>query len=176
MTSDNWAWDPESQTVEAGSDGTPEAMLFPERNDSPGNFGTLSIGSHTNSTQHLSAQIRDGLSNSDLEYHGGELKLGDDGTLELGGDTGISDAIKDDLTAIIGQPRMMPVYRRVVGQGNTAVYTIVKFVGIRIMSVQLTGAEKTLIIQPADVVTPGVIPAETDNTSDFVYSPVFLVK
>jgi hypothetical protein len=176
MTSDNWAWDPDSQTVAAGTDDIPEAMLFPERNDSPGNFGTLSIGADSNSTQHLSAQIRDGLSNSDLDYHGGELKLGDDGTLELGGDTGISDAIKDDLTAIIGQPRMMPIYRRVVGQGNTAVYTIVKFVGIRVMAVQLTGADKALIIQPADVVTPGVIPAETDNTSDFVYSPVFLVK
>jgi hypothetical protein len=176
MTSDNWAWDPESQTVAAGADDISEAMLFPERNDSPGNFGTLSIGANTNSTRRISRQIRDGLSYGDLEYYGGELKLGDNGTLELGGDTGISDAIKDDLAAIIGQPRIMPVYRRVVGQGDTAVYTIVKLVGIRVMSVRLTGAEKTLIIQPADVVTPGVIPSETDNTSDFVYSPVFLVK
>jgi hypothetical protein len=151
-------------------------LLYPEEHGTPGNFGTVDIGASSNSTQHLSDQILNGITESDLAYHGGELKLDTNGELALGGDTGISAGIKDELAAIVGAARIIPNYREVVGQGNTADYTIVKFVGIRIMEVDLSSGDKGLIIQSADVVTEGTIPADSDDTSDYVFSHPYLVK
>jgi hypothetical protein len=112
-----------------------------------------------------------------LEHHGGTLDLGEDGEMDLNGDTGISAGVKDELDSIKGQPRLIPIFSQVVGPGNNANYTIVHWAGIRIMEVKLTGAmnQKRVIVQPAPMVMSGVIPS-TENTSDYVYSPVVLVK
>src|SRR4029077_18354334 len=113
-----------------------------------GNFGTVDIGNDNNSTADLSRQIRFGINESDLAYIGGALQLGPDGTLLLNGDTGISAAIKDDLESVKGQPRAICIYSTVTGNGNNAMYTIVGFVGVRIMKVKLTGNPKYVTIQP----------------------------
>jgi hypothetical protein len=157
-------------------DGIKEVVMYPESNDSPGNFGTLNIGGSANSTAHLSEQILHGLSPEDLDYHGGELGLGDAGVLYLGGDTGISSGIEDELHAIRGQKRSLPIYREVGGEGNNAQYQIVKFVGIRVMEVQLNGKNKRLIVQPSTLAIDGAIPSEISGTSEFVVSPSRLVK
>lgn len=175
-TDDDWSWNEADGVVEAGGDGIAELLLYPESNKSPGNFGTVDIGPSSNSTQHLSEQILNGVSESDLAHHGGELALDSNGELPLGGDTGISAGIKDALEAIVGESRIIPVYQEVAGNGNNAVYTIVKFVGVRIMEVDLQGGSKGLIIQPANLVTKGTIPAGGGDTSDYVYSPAYLVK
>ncbi|HLQ44366.1 MAG TPA: hypothetical protein VK137_06540, partial [Planctomycetaceae bacterium] len=118
-----------------------------------GNRGTVDIGSSNNSTADLSRQIRNGPNETDLAYFGGTLKIPAGGLLALNGDTGLSAGIKDDLAAIIGQPRAIPIFRSVSGPGNNATYQIVKFVGIRILFVQLTGSPsgKKVTIQPAPV-------------------------
>jgi hypothetical protein len=174
---DNWTWDAECQVVRPWSDGIREVNLFPQGTGSPGNRGTVDIGSSNNSTNDIARQIVDGVSDTDLEYHGGELKLDEYGELLLNGDTGISAGVKDELASIIGQPRVVPVFQQVEGPGNNAMYTIVKFVGIRILEVKLTGkmSSKRVIVQPAAVVTQSVIASETEGTSQLVYSPVHLV-
>jgi Flp pilus assembly protein TadG len=178
MASDDWAWDPETRTVQPGSDGIREVNLFPQGTDSPGNRGTVDIGSPNNSTDDIARQILHGASPEDMEYHGGKIELDDNGELALNGDTGISAGVKDELTSIIGQPRVIPVYSEVEGPGNNAMYTIVKFVGIRILEVKLTGQQssKRVIIQPAVVVMQGLIPSALAGTSQLVYSPVHLVR
>jgi hypothetical protein len=173
---DEWSYNEEDGNVTRGSDGIPEQLLYPEDHDSAGNFGTLDIGPAANSTSHLGHQIIEGISETDLGYHGGELKLNDRGELRLGGDPGLSAGIADDLAAIIGQTRIIPVYRTVDGNGDTAVYTIVKFVGVRIMEVHLTGGDKGLYVQPANIVIGGTIPTTREGTSDYVFSPACLVK
>jgi hypothetical protein len=112
-----------------------------------------------------------------LEYHGGSLNLDDEGEMELNGDTGISAGVKDELASIKGQPRLIPIFSIVVGPGNNAQYTIVRWAGIRIMDVKLTGSmnQKRVIIQPAPMVVSGGIPS-TEETSDYLYSPVVLVR
>ena len=85
--------------------------------------------------KYMSQQILNGVNKADLDYHGGELSLQPNGRLPLGGDTGISASIKDELSAIRGRPRIIPVYREVAGNGNNAIYTVVKFVGVRIVNV-----------------------------------------
>ena len=142
-------------TVSLGVDGLKEVSLYPTAAGSlpSGNRGSVDIGSSNNSTADLSRQIRFGCNVADLAFFGGKLQIPATGSLPLNGDTGLSAGIKDDLEAIIGQPRAIPVFRSVSGPGNNAIYQIVKFVGVRVMYVKLTGSpsQKKVIIQPAPI-------------------------
>ncbi len=176
---DDWTWDPEDEDISPGGDGIREVNLYPQGTGSPGNRGTVDIGSNNNSTNDIARQITDGVTPEDLDFIGGSLELDENGELFLNGDTGISAGVKDELESIKGEPRVIPIYRTVTGNGNNATYTIVAFAGVRIMEVKLTGkmSGKRVIIQPANVVTQGAIPGDdTTQTSHFVYSPVWLVR
>jgi hypothetical protein len=176
---DSWTWDELSGNVRPGPDGIREANLFPQGTGSPGNRGTIDIGASNNSTADISRQIVEGISAEDLEHLGGRLELGPEGTLDLNGDTGISAGMKAALASIIGQPRILPLFGAVAGNGNKAQYTIVGFAGVRVLEVELTGkmTGKRVIIQPARVQIQGGIPATDDQQSSyFLYSPVWLVR
>lgn len=173
---DEWAYDPITKTISSGSDGIPEAILFPTKTGSSGNLGTVNIGVSNNSASYLGNQVRNGLSASDLNYHGGSLELDSHGVLELTGNPGLSASLKDDLEAIAGLPRIIPVYRSVNGNGNNAVYKIVKFVGVRVMSVRLTGGNKSVTVQPASITFNGVIQGPSSGQSDQIYSSPRIVK
>lgn len=73
---------------------------------------------------------------------------------------------------------MIPIFSQVKGPGNNADYTIVKFVGVRIMEVNLTGkmTSKRVIIQPCNIVANGVIPSTVEGHSNFIYSTVRLIR
>jgi hypothetical protein len=176
--SDNWTWDADTGTISPGADGVLELNLYPQGTGSPGNRGTVDIGSANNSTADIARQILEGVNASDLAYHGGKLELDESGELDLNGDTGISAGVKDELASIQGQPRIIPIFSQVVGPGNNAEYTIVQFVGVRILDVKLTGSmtSKRVIVQPAKVVTRGGIPRSDTQHSYYVYSPVWLVR
>jgi Flp pilus assembly protein TadG len=173
--SDNYKYNSSTGTVTTGTDGIKEVTLYPDSNGSlpSGNRGTVDIGSSNNSTADLSRQIRYGPNEADLAYFGGKLQIPSNGLLPLNGDTGLSAGIKDDLAAIIGQPRAIPIFRSVAGPGNNATYQICKFVGIRILFVQLTGSpsQKKVIVQPAPVFdgtiigTPGALQPDSIMTS-----------
>ncbi len=173
----NWDEATGQWVVTDGPDGIPEINLFPQGVNTPGNRGTLDIGSDSNSTADIARQIVEGITPADLDYHGGELKLDENGQLLLNGDTGISAGLKDELESIIGLPRIVPLFSSVAFNGNNAQYTVDRFVGMRIMYVELTGSMsgKRVIVQPAKIVTKGAIPTEGQN-SDFVYSPVWLIR
>jgi len=178
-TSDQWSWDPDTETIRSGGDGIYEVNLYPQGTGSPGNRGTVDIGSNNNSTNDIARQILHGVSHSDLEYHGGKLEFDQYGKLMLNGDTGISAGVKDELASIRGKPRIIPIFRKVEGPGNNAMYTIVKFVGVRIMDVKLTGSMNTkrVIVQPAIVLTHGALPAPPgEQKSHYVYTRPILVK
>lgn len=170
-TGDTYKWTGSAVTSGSG-DGIKEFDLYPYGNQSltSGNRGTVDLGSPNNSTNDLKRQILYGLNAYDLSFFNGEIRT-DTGPLTLNGDTGISAGIKDPLTQIIGKTRSIPIFTSVVGPGNNAQYTIVKFVGIRIMHVQLTGGNKKLVVQPAPVVDPTAIPATTNSGYDYVFVP-----
>jgi hypothetical protein len=176
---DDWTWDEEEGAVVPGGDGVLEVNLFPQGTGSPGNRGTVDIGSNNNSTADIARQILDGVSPDDLEYHDGKLELDDNGELFLNGDTGISAGVKDELESIKGRPSTLPIFAEVLGNGNNAEYTIVQFAGVRIVEVKLTGkmSGKRVMIQPANMVAKGVIPSTSDDqTSYYVYSTAWLVR
>ncbi|HJN11498.1 MAG TPA: Tad domain-containing protein [Pirellulaceae bacterium] len=175
---DVWKWNATTSQVEAGSDGILELNLYPQGTGSPGNRGTVDIGSNNNSTADIARQILDGVTPADLAYHGGSLEFDSNGEISLNGDTGISAGIKDELLSIKGEPRIIPVYTQLTGNGNNAQYTIVKFVGIRICDVKLTGSmsSKRVIVQPAQMVAEGGIPSTGTTTSSYVYSPTWIIR
>lgn len=176
--SDNWSYNATTKEVTAGPDGVREINLYPQGTGSPGNRGTVDIGSNNNSTADIARQITDGVTPADLSHHGGKLTFDENGKLYLNGDTGISAGVKDELASIIGKPRIIPIFSSVSGPGNNAQYTIVEFVGIRLLQVKLTGSmsSKVVMIQPANVVSRGAIPGGSSTTSQFIYSPVTLVR
>ena len=150
---DRYNYTSSTGVVTSGTDGIKEINVYPTGVGLPGNRGTVNIGVSNNSTAILSRQIRYGLSESDLAMYGGTLRIPASGTLSLSGNPGLSAAIENDLTAIIGQPRAIPIYTACVGNGNNANFTIVKFVGVRILFARLNGnpSAKQVIIQPATV-------------------------
>lgn len=181
QTGDQWSWNEDTKEASSGPDGIFEASLYPQETGSSGNRGTVDLGNPNNSTADLSRQIRDGISPQDLSYlPGGKLQLGENGTLTLNGDTGMSAGIKDDLAAIIGQPRIILVFNAATGSGNKAQYTIVGFAGVRIMAVNMKGnpSDRYVTIQPANITIDGGIPGSDDEeTSYYVYSKhVWLVR
>ena len=177
---DDFTWDSDTGAVVSGADSILEINLYPQGTGAPGNRGTVDIGHAGNSTADIARQITDGVSPADLAYHGGELKLDSSGELYLNGDTGISAGIKDELASIIGRPSIIPIFSQVTGPGNNATFTIVEFAGVRIVEVFLTGppAGKRVMIQPANIVTEGVIFDDTASTSvsTYIYSKVWLVR
>ncbi len=179
LTTDDWTWNEETQEITSGPDGILEINLFPQGTGPPGNRGTVDIGSNNNSTSDIAQQILHGVSAADLAYHGGTLEFDENGELALNGDTGISAGVKDELEEMKGQPRIIPIFSQVSGNGDNATYTIVQLAGIRIVDVKLTGSMSTkrVIVQPAKILTEGGIPAAGDTqTSNFIYSPVWLVR
>lgn len=175
---DDFRWNTETGQIESGSDGVLEMNLYPQGTGSPGNRGTVDIGSSNNSTADIARQILDGVTPADLAYHGGSLEFDANGELFLNGDTGISAGVKDELLAIKGEPRVIPIFESVTGPGNNAQYTIIKFVGIRILAVKLTGSmsSKRVTIQPAQIISEGGIPGGGTDSSYFIYSPTFIIR
>lgn len=180
-STDDYSCDEMTGSVVAVGDGIPEINLYPGAGNSqlpPGNFGTVDVGSSGNSTNDIKRQILYGISAGDLSHHGGQLTLGSDGTVVLNGDTGLSAGFKAELEAIIGQPRGICLFSTVSGPGNNAMYTVVGFVGIKIVKVRLTGAmtKKCVVIQPAHLVTDTVITDPGWSGSDFIYEPPRLTR
>jgi hypothetical protein len=155
-----------------------EVNLFPQGTGSPGNRGTVDIGSSNNSTADIARQIVYGISPADFSALGKPLQFDSTGKLTLNGDTGISAGVKDKLNSIKGQPRVIPIFSAVSGNGNNAQYTIVKWQGVRIMNVQLTGSmsQKNVMIQVAPAQIKGVVASGTTGASNSVFSPVVLVR
>ncbi len=163
----------------SGGDGIREVNLYPQGTGSPGNRGTVDIGGANNSTADIARQIVYGISQQDLIDLGKPLTLDSSGTLTLNGDTGISAGVKDELASIKGKTRIIPVFSTVSGNGNNAVYTIVQWVGVRILDVRLTGAMKSkqVIVQPAPIIVRNALPGDgTSQMSNGLYSPVLLVR
>jgi Flp pilus assembly protein TadG len=178
---DNYYWNSSTKTVSSGADGLVEVNLFPQGTGSPGNRGTIDIGGCNNSTSDIARQILTGISPGDmaaLEATGRSLVFDGCGKLNLNGDTGISAGVKDELASIIGKPRIIPIFESVTGNGNNAEYKIVKWQGIRIMAVKLTGSmsQKHVTIQVAPITSNGIVPSPSTGTSSYVYSPVVLVR
>lgn len=195
---DNWnserVWNEDTQewecNVTPGWDGIPELNLFPQDTGAPGNFGTINIGGNSNSTAVLRRQVELGLNTDDFSgYPDQQIVINPppEGGLGFTGDTGISAGMESSLRAILGKPRIVPLYTQVSGVGANTTYTIVKFVGVRVVEVDFHGglnSSKRLMLQPANVVIPYALrastydpanPTDEERVSQFLFTPVWLI-
>ena len=173
---DNWRWDAAAGEFVPGSDGIAEFNLYPQNTGSMFHQGTVNIGTSQDSSSHVSRQILEGISAEDLAFHGGELVADQQIALYLDGDAGISAGFKDELFAIRGQPRIVPLVSEVLGEGGNGVTTIVGWAGLRIADVVLVGRDKQVIAQATNVITPGTVPGGDPGTSRFITSTVWLAE
>ena len=177
---DNFAHDAKYETVSSGGDDIKEVKLFPIA-VTPGNFGSIDVGPPNNSTADQRRQILYGPNADDFSYFPeSTLKLGNvEEPLILNGNTGISAGVKSQLESIKGQPRILPLYSSVSGNGNNANFTIVAFVGVTIVDLKLTGSmnSKHITVQPAFVIDSTAIHGGSDGeTSRFIRIPLSLIK
>jgi hypothetical protein len=149
---DQYTYNTSNNTVTSGADGVYESLLYPVSSGSPGNWGTINVGVSSNSTSTLGAQIRYGITPAQLAtYPNSTIQLDSTQTppsITFSGDPGISAGIKDDLTAIIGKPVVVPIYDINGNNGNNAWYRVIAFQPSRILSVNFQGNPKYVIIQP----------------------------
>lgn len=175
---DNWRYTPATKSVSGGGDGIKEVNLFPQGTGVAAHRGTLDFGSDDSATSDVVRQIVDGVTSGDLGHHGGSLTFDAASEIHVSGEAGISAGARDALVSIVGKPRILPIFREVHGVNSSTVYTIVKFVGIRVMEVKLTGSKpnKRVTIQPCNVVAKGGIYEVGATGSQYIYSPVWLVR
>ncbi len=156
---DDYCYNPETGGVSSGPDNVLEVDLYPssDPNKPAGNRGTVDIGLGGNSSSDIARQILYGMNSQDMAcFPNSEIKASSDAALDLTGDTGISAGFKDELRTIEGQMRAIPIFRYVAGNGNNCVYTIVKFVGVRVVHVKLVGNPKGVIVQPCPFIDENV--------------------
>ncbi len=173
---DNWRWDAAAGEFVPGSDGIAEFNLYPQNTGSMFHQGTVNLGTSQDSASHVSRQILEGVSAEDLAYHGGKLVADQQIALYLDGDAGISAGFKDELFAIRGQPRIVPIVSEMSGEGGKGVTTIVGWAGLRIADVVLVGKDKQVIAQATKIITPGAVPGGDPGTSRFITSTVWLAE
>jgi hypothetical protein len=179
--SDDYTWTSAGGVSTCGNDSVPEINMYPDLNsgDAPGNRGMVDLGAAGNSTADIKRQIVYGLNASDLSYFpNSEITFDANGALYLNGDTGISAGVEDSLESIIGQVRAIPIFIEVTGQGNNATYTVVKFVGVRIMDVRLSGgpSKRHLTVQPAPFSCSNVIRGEVEINADSLLSQPVVIR
>ena len=159
-----------------GADGILEVNLYPQGSGVTSSRGTVIIGSNKGRAG-IASQILRGITPKDMQRHGGSLEFNRNGKLYLQGNTGISAGVQKELSTIRGEPRVLPIFRAVSELDGDATYTIVKFVGVRIMDVNLTGGTKTkrVIVQPAALATRGAIPTTEAGMSELLFTRTRLV-
>jgi hypothetical protein len=179
-TPDAWSYNGSGAAVTEHADGIPEINIYPTSNPNlpSGNRGTVDLGSPNNSTNDLKRQIVNGLNDYDLSFFPGSELSFDDGPISLNGDTGLSAGIESSLRSIIGQPRLIPVFRSVSGNGNNAQYVVVKFVGVRLLYVELSGSpsNKKVVAQRCAFSSPAVIRGFGPIAPDSYFASQILIK
>lgn len=176
-TADDWTWDEELGIAVPGADGVREANLFPQATGAPGNRGTISLGNGDSSTSDVERQIVDGLAGYEVDFHGGTIELDESNQFLVTGDPGLSLGFADELAAVVGKPRIIPLFGSVDGSGSKAVYQIVAFAGVRLVHVDMSGSSIQVMVQPAEIEIVGGITSEPGTqTSYSIYSPVCLVQ
>jgi Flp pilus assembly protein TadG len=181
---DNYSYDPETgEVIEGVGDGIAEGDLYPHEDETvpnAGNRGTVDLGPENNSTDEIKRQILYGLNDDDLSYFDGVLYADENNPLWVSGETGLSAGFENELQEIIGETRLIPVFDQInEGSGENAEFRLIKFVGVRILDVELGGPPliKHIFVQPAPVVDPCVEPdLDEEIDEESIFAPPILIE
>jgi len=171
---DQYSFDSVTDSVSTSMDGVPEVKLFPTKVDpstgeeGAGNFGVIHIGPGSG-TSTIVDQITNGISADDFTDLTGEpmIKFYDQISAEpitygavsydIVGDPGIKAGMEDALQAKIGKKVAVFLYSSMSGTGSNTVYSITGMRFVRVMSVDLHGGNKAVVIQPIAYYGPDIL-------------------
>lgn len=160
--------------VSCGGDGIPELVgAYPDKT-APGNFGLVNLSASGGCNADIANWILNGASPTDLASFGPQgLQAAPDAPATLNGNTGLTSSNVADFAAIIGQPRIVPLYASYGGNGANASYSIVGFAGVTVVCATGHGANISIIFQPALTVDSTAVSTPSATTvGDFVYPRV----
>ena len=120
-------------------------------NTIPGNWGTVDIGPNSNSSSALSEQIRNGLTQNDLDSLHSQGAISDpaylDGAIQidLNGDTGLSSGLKHAVQDEHGTMKVAPIYKKTKGHGGNLVFEIVGWATVEVVDSGWNGSQNSYI-------------------------------
>jgi hypothetical protein len=163
LKTDEYEYDPDSDSVSKGADELAEVQLYPEKLAS-GNFAVLNIGTPNQGTPALTAQISGGVQPSDIEreidtptvsYVDGD---GNPITHNITGNSGLKAALENSIHARIGDVVAIFLHDQVSeNSGANAVYRTTGLRFVRVLDVNLNGKNKYLWVEPVTYTGPGLI-------------------
>jgi Flp pilus assembly protein TadG len=156
--------------------GVPALDIYPSIKFS-GNFGELSLDQSNDGASTISDWISSGVSKTALqaEVNAGLLPLSSHNSSlapDWKGNPGLKDSTIQSVGDNVGQVYLMPLYKPVnpgtaannyadyqagSGNGTNYDYTIVQFVGVKILAVDSTGNNKSITVAPAAVIDPNAL-------------------
>lgn len=142
----------------------------------PGNWGTLDIGSQSNSTSELANQIVNGLTQQDLNdlYAQGAISTPDyidpNINTELNGDTGLSAGLKHSLADVEGQTRIAPIYKKTTGKGGNLLYEVTGWVSVKVIDSRFRGSKNSYVsVEKSYAYDEKLLPiADLSETTDVI--------
>lgn len=145
----------------------PQMRIYPSPQTAPGNVGLLCLGTWTNSDPAYRNWILNGPGEGDLQSLAaqGSFPVSMDSPRPWKGSPGLKSELRAEFEAIIGQPRLLPLfqpaslipYQAAAGTGSNATYNIVGFVGVMVTEVTGNGGNLNISVQPCDVVDPTAV-------------------
>ncbi|WP_437185961.1 pilus assembly protein TadG-related protein [Planctomicrobium sp. SH668] len=199
-------------TVTAGPDGLLEVVLLADQLHITNKLGILgallqtvqrvpslmisletgSSGDSSPNAQRMNSVIRNGLSENDIRNLSGNLNATELWMpFHAKGYFEIPTACEADLKAIIGQPRIMPLYATLPGTVNKLTdvlgmshsFKLVGWAGVVVTEVNLSGPVRYINVQPAIYARHSVLPAGSTHSavtdscmSDGVYTTPRLIR
>jgi len=146
--------------------------------DVPGNWGTVDIGSESNSTSDIRDQILNGLRQEDIDalYEDGRISSNAEiivaEPIWLNADTGLSTGMKSAVEAIHGQKRIIPIYDELGGKlnGNNLEFRIVSWGVVKVLDSQWGGANSSYVkVEKRDAYVGSLKPqVNLENSSGLV--------
>jgi hypothetical protein len=120
-------------------------------NEIPGNWGTLDIGSNSNSTNDLGNQINDGLRQSDLDalHAAGTIpdntRIAGTAQIWLNGDTGFSSGIRHGIENAHGHKKIAPIFDQTISQGGGLEFRVVGWGVVEVVNSRWNGNSKSFV-------------------------------
>lgn len=153
----------------------------------PGNWGTVDIGTNSNSTTELSLQIRYGLTQNDLDALNNQGSIPTTEyidasvSINLNGDTGLSSGLKHAILDVAGTMKVAPVYGQMTGHGGNLTFEIVGWVIVEVVDSGWNGSKNSFVKVRKSYTYDGYLRpvndlSDTVNTIEGAYTSPVLVQ
>jgi Flp pilus assembly protein TadG len=168
---DNYAYNPTTNKISAGSDGLFEVQLYPSISSTSSNHGLLQFGTNSHSDAVVKQEITPGPTYTQMTYQwpaSGVPPWNSQHQFPINADSGWRASNFDDLTTLMnsGQARLIPLNDGTSPASGNGTYTIVAFAAVRLVYVQKGGnGTGSAIVQPAVLSDPSLVAGTTPVSS-----------